>query len=227
MREATIRPTALVVPMSPFDPSSRLASRAVKRALDCLIAVALLIALLPTLAIIAGLIAAEGRGAILFGHRRIGRGGTPFRCLKFRTMFADADARLQALLASDPARAAEWAIHRKLEADPRITPVGRFLRATSLDELPQLINVLRGEMSIVGPRPVTAEELLRYGSSARAYKSVRPGITGPWQVSGRNRIGYADRVRLDARYARDWTLRSDIMLVLRTPSAVLSQRGAG
>jgi exopolysaccharide production protein ExoY len=227
MREATIHPAALALPVPAFDPSSRLASRAAKRALDCLIAAVLLIALLPFLLIVAGLIATEGRGRILFGHGRIGRGGRPFRCLKFRTMFVDAEARLQALLASNPARAAEWAIHRKLDADPRITPVGRFLRATSLDELPQLINVLRGEMSIVGPRPVTAEELLRYGSSARAYKSVRPGITGPWQVSGRNRIGYADRVRLDAGYARDWTVRSDIMLVLRTPSAVLSQRGAG
>ena len=226
MREATIRPAGFAAPLPAFDPSSRLASRAAKRALDCLIAASLLIALLPFLLVVIALIAGEGRGRILFGHGRIGRDGRPFRCLKFRTMFVDAEPRLQALLASDAARAAEWAVHRKLDADPRITPVGRFLRATSLDELPQLINVLRGEMSVVGPRPVTAEELLRYGSSARAYKSVRPGITGPWQVSGRNRIGYADRVRLDARYAREWGVGSDLMLVLRTPAAVLSQRGA-
>lgn len=226
MREATINPAVLAPSTSATDPSLRLASRAAKRALDCLIAGALLLALLPFLLIVAGLIAAEGHGPILFGHSRIGRGGKPFACLKFRTMFIDAEARLQRLLAADAARAAEWALHRKLDVDPRITRIGRFLRATSLDELPQVINVLRGEMSIVGPRPVTAEELLRYGTSARAYKSVRPGITGPWQVNGRNQIGYADRVRLDARYAREWSLATDFMLVLRTPSAVLSRRGA-
>jgi len=206
-------------------PSSRLASRAAKRAFDWSVAALLLIVLLPFFALVAAMIALAG-GPVLYGHPRIGRDGDTFHCLKFRTMFPDAEARLQALLATDPRRAAEWAAHRKLDDDPRITPVGRFLRATSLDELPQLINVLRGEMSIVGPRPVTADELLRYGLCARAYKSVRPGITGPWQVSGRNDVGYRERVRLDERYAREWRVATDLLLVLRTPYAVLSQRGA-
>lgn len=208
------------------DPSARLLSRATKRAFDVLFATLLLVLLAPFFALLAGLIAIGGPGPLLFGHSRIGRDGGSFRCLKFRTMFCDADARLTALLTSDPRRAAEWAEHRKLDRDPRITPVGRFLRATSLDELPQLINVLRGEMSIVGPRPVTAEELLRYGVCARAYKSVRPGITGLWQVSGRNNLSYRERVRFDNLYAREWSVLSDLMLVLRTPYAVISQRGA-
>jgi exopolysaccharide production protein ExoY len=207
-------------------PADRLWSRAGKRAFDVILATLMLVLLAPFFAIVAAVIRLGGPGPVLFGHRRIGRGGTSFRCLKFRTMFADAEARLNALLASDPRRAAEWAIHRKLDGDPRITPIGRLLRATSLDELPQLINVLRGEMSIVGPRPVTAEELLRYGVSARAYKSVRPGITGLWQVSGRNDVSYRERVQFDHRYAREWSVLGDIVLVLRTPLAVISQRGA-
>ena len=217
---------ARAVRMHSADPSARLLSRAAKRAFDWLAALLLLVLLLPFFALIGGLIMLGGSGPVFFGHLRIGRDGVAFPCLKFRTMFCDAEARLLALLASDPQRAAEWATHRKLDRDPRITPVGRFLRATSLDELPQLINVLRGEMSIVGPRPVTAEELLRYGVCARAYKSVRPGITGLWQVSGRNNLSYRERVRFDNLYAREWSVLNDLILVLRTPYAVISQRGA-
>lgn len=225
MYDATV-PFAVSSPLPiTLDPSARLASRAAKRGFDCAIAALLLIVLLPFLAIVVALIAMAG-GPVFFGHSRVGRDGAIFPCLKFRTMFPDAEARLQELLANNSARATEWAAHRKLDHDPRITPIGRFLRATSLDELPQLINVLRGEMSIVGPRPVTDDELLRYGVCARAYKSVRPGITGPWQVSGRNDIGYRERVRLDEAYAREWRIGSDLLLVLRTPYAVLSQRGA-
>ena len=226
MHETAITSASITMRPTTLDPSSRLLGRAAKRAFDCTAAMFLLILLLPFFALVGCLIAIADRGNVFFGHARIGRGGTVFICLKFRTMFHDAEARLQALLAADPRRAAEWALHRKLDRDPRITPIGRFLRATSLDELPQLINVLRGEMSIVGPRPVTAEELLRYGSCARAYKSVRPGITGLWQVSGRNTVSYGDRVRLDQRYAQEWGVWTDLLLVLRTPYAVLSQRGA-
>jgi lipopolysaccharide/colanic/teichoic acid biosynthesis glycosyltransferase len=225
MYEATVPFGASLPRPITLDPSARLVSRAAKRGFDCTVAALLLIVLLPFLAIVVALIAMAG-GPVFFGHPRVGRDGRIFHCLKFRTMFPDAEARLQALLATDAALAAEWAAHRKLERDPRITPIGRFLRATSLDELPQLINVLRGEMSIVGPRPVTDDELLRYGMCARAYKSVRPGITGPWQVSGRNNIGYRERVRLDDAYAREWRVGTDLLLVLRTPYAVLSQRGA-
>jgi len=205
---------------------SRPVSCAVKRAADIVISALALLFLMPFMLIVAAVIALDGNRTILFGHERVGRGGRTFLCLKYRTMFCDAEQRLEALLASDPQRAAEWAVHRKLDHDPRITPIGRFLRATSLDELPQLINVLRGDMSIVGPRPVTAEELLRYGICERAYKSVRPGITGPWQIGGRNDVSYGERVRLDDRYAREWTLWSDFVLIIRTPSAVLLQRGA-
>lgn len=219
---AAARPTRMIR----ADPTARLLSRAIKRAFDWLAALLLLVLLLPFFALVGSLIMLCGPGPVFFGHSRIGRDGVAFPCLKFRTMFCDAEARLLALLASDPQRAAEWATHRKLDRDPRITPIGRVLRATSLDELPQLINVLRGDMSIVGPRPVTAEELLRYGVCARAYKSVRPGITGLWQVSGRNSLSYRERVRFDNLYAREWSVLNDLMLVLRTPYAVLSQRGA-
>lgn len=218
--------TALLLSMGYGSADDRLLARAVKRAIDVSLALILLTLLAPLMVAIALIIAAEGHGQIVFGHPRIGRFGASFRCLKFRTMIVDANRRLEILLLTDPALAAEWAMHRKLDRDPRITPIGRFLRATSLDELPQLINVLRGDMSLVGPRPVTAEELLRYGRCARAYKSVRPGITGPWQIGGRNRLSYADRVRLDDHYARTWGVGHDLLLLAKTPAAVLSRRGA-
>ncbi|MBW8269872.1 sugar transferase [Caldovatus sp. SYSU G05006] len=197
-----------------------------KRALDVAGAAALLVVLAVPLAVIALLVRADG-GPVLFAHRRVGKGGVPFNCLKFRTMVPDAEARLAALLEADPEARAEWEATRKLRRDPRITWIGRFLRASSLDELPQLVNVLRGEMSLVGPRPVPAAELAAcYGAAAEHYRSVRPGITGPWQVSGRNDTSYAHRVALDVAYATRPSLREDLRILLRTPAAVLLRRGA-
>ena len=163
----------------------------------------------------------------LYGHERVGRGGQRFRCWKLRTMALDADARLASHLAASPAAAGEWAEARKLRADPRILGrIGRFLRRTSLDELPQLWNVLRGEMSLVGPRPVVPEELERYGGQRGWYLAVRPGITGPWQVGGRSEASYAARVRLDVGYARAPSLRRDLAILARTLVVPFAQRGA-
>jgi lipopolysaccharide/colanic/teichoic acid biosynthesis glycosyltransferase len=197
-----------------------------KRALDIIGAGVGLVLLAPFFLIVALMVRADG-GPAFFAHQRVGRGGKLFGCLKFRSMVIDSQARLEALLASDPAARAEWEATRKLKIDPRITRIGRFLRSTSLDELPQLINVLRGEMSLVGPRPVQEAEIDRYyGASAAHYMAVRPGITGLWQVSGRSETSYESRVALDVSYVSRPSLLADISILLRTPVAVLSRRGA-
>jgi lipopolysaccharide/colanic/teichoic acid biosynthesis glycosyltransferase len=166
-------------------------------------------------------------GAVFFEHPRVGRYGRMFGCLKFRTMVADSAGALQRHLMANPAAAQEWRETQKLTDDPRITRIGRFLRATSLDELPQLINVLRGEMSLVGPRPVTKEELEeRYARDRRYYLLVRPGLTGLWQVSGRNRVSYARRIELDREYVREWSFIRDIKILFRTIDVVLKRDGA-
>ena len=156
----------------------------------------------------------------------MGAGGRPFYCLKFRTMVVDADRVLDEALARDPALAAEWAASRKLVDDPRVTRIGRFLRKTSLDELPQLINVLRLEMSLVGPRPIVESEVPLYGEAIAQYHATRPGITGLWQVSGRSNTSYARRVQLDVWYVNNWTVWNDIAVLLKTIPAVLGRRGA-
>jgi lipopolysaccharide/colanic/teichoic acid biosynthesis glycosyltransferase len=197
-----------------------------KRALDILGAAALLLLTLPAFLVIAALVRMDG-GRVFYAHERVGRFGQLFGCLKFRSMVMDADRRLADLLERDPAARAEWESTRKLRNDPRVTGIGRFLRATSLDELPQLINVLRGEMSLVGPRPVQAAELAAfYGAAAQHYMMVRPGITGPWQISGRNDTSYAQRVALDVGYVTHGSLLTDVKILLRTPMAVLARRGA-
>ena len=197
-----------------------------KRALDVIGAGLGLVLLSPFFLIVALLVRADG-GPAFFAHQRVGRGGKLFGCLKFRSMVVDSQARLEALLASDPAARAEWEATRKLKNDPRITRIGRFLRSTSLDELPQLINVLRGEMSLVGPRPVQEAEIDRYyGASAAHYMAVRPGITGLWQVSGRSETSYESRVALDVSYVSRPSMLADLSILLRTPVAVLSRRGA-
>ncbi|WP_431269938.1 sugar transferase [Dankookia sp. P2] len=175
----------------------------------------LLLLTLPVMLVVAFVIRRDG-GPAVFRHTRIGLGGRPFPCLKFRSMVMDADQRLAALLAADPAAAEEWATRRKLPRDPRITRIGAFLRRTSLDELPQLFNVLRGEMSLVGPRPVVQEELdLHYSpAAAAAYCEMRPGVTGLWQISGRSDTTYVERVTLDTRYVRGWSLLFDIKILL-------------
>ncbi len=208
--------------------AGRPASRpALKRLFDVAGALGLLVALLPVLLVITALVKLDG-GPALFAHERVGRGGRRFGCLKFRSMVVDSTERLEALLAADPGAKAEWEATRKLKRDPRVTAVGRFLRASSLDELPQLFNVLRGEMSLVGPRPVQAAELAaHYGpAAAERYASVRPGITGLWQVSGRSDTGYDARVAMDMRYLADPTLLGDLRILLKTPAVVLRRRGA-
>ena len=195
-----------------------------KRAFDVVFGVLILAATWPLLALLILVVACDG-GSPVFAHTRIGQGGRRFGCLKLRTMVPDAEARLSELLASDPALADEWQRTRKLANDPRVTRLGRFLRRTSLDELPQIINVIRGEMSLVGPRPVTAEELARYGSCADAYMSVRPGLTGRWQVMGRNDISFPERVLLDQAYTREMSFLEDLKIVLLTTRTVLAADG--
>ena len=165
-------------------------------------------------------------GPVLFAHRRVGRDGRAFRCLKFRTMAVDAEARLGDLLARDPQARAEWEKDHKLRDDPRVTRLGAFLRRSSLDELPQLFNVLRGEMSLVGPRPIVDAEIAKYGRRFRQYCAVKPGITGLWQVSGRNDTTYRTRVALDCLYAERRSLMLDAQVLLATVPAVLMRRGS-
>jgi exopolysaccharide production protein ExoY len=194
-----------------------------KRASDILIAVTGIFLLFPLLVICFVAISLSSPGPVLFRHRRIGFNGKSFFCLKFRTMVTDAPQRLQRLLESDPGAAAEWASTCKLRHDPRITLIGTLLRKSSLDELPQLFNVLRGEMSMVGPRPVTEEELARYSSSVNAYLACRPGITGLWQVSGRSSTSYNRRVACDTFYAQNWSMALDAkILVVTLPSLLLT-----
>ncbi len=198
----------------------------VKRAFDVVVSASLLVFLAPLLLVCAALVKLDG-GPILFAHERVGRNRKPFGCLKFRTMAPNAKSLLEALLACDPAAAEEWRRAHKLTNDPRVTPIGRFLRTTSLDELPQLFNVLRGDMSLVGPRPIVESELeTHYGESAHFYLQTRPGITGLWQVSGRSSTTYGRRVHLDVWYVRNWSTWYDIAILLRTIPAVLARRGA-
>jgi Undecaprenyl-phosphate galactose phosphotransferase WbaP len=177
-------------------------------------------------AIIAVIIMLDSRGPVLFGHKRIGLGGKDITIWKFRTMVRDAGAVLEECLQSDPVLRAEWEEKHKLTCDPRITKVGHFLRRTSLDELPQLWNVLRGDLSLVGPRPIVWDEVEKYEGGFVLYKKVKPGLTGLWQVSGRSGISYAERVRLDAYYVRNWSVWLDIYILLKTPGEVFRCRGA-
>jgi lipopolysaccharide/colanic/teichoic acid biosynthesis glycosyltransferase len=195
-----------------------------KRAADLVLAVLMLAALGPLIVVLAGLVALDG-GVPFFAHERIGRGGRRFRCWKIRTMVTDADARLRHLLETDPAARAEWGTRRKLTDDPRVTMLGRFLRETSLDELPQLYNVLRGDMSLVGPRPITGDELPLYGEGVNAYFELRPALTGLWQVGGRNDLDYCDRARLDLEYSHAITFTRDLLILVATVRAVLARTG--
>lgn len=190
------------------------------------VALVLLFLLSPLLLAIAFLIWRRDGAPILYGHYRVGRGGKLFRCFKYRTMLRDSDSVLADLLRDDPKSLVEWETNQKLPNDPRITPVGRYLRSSSLDELPQLLNVVRGEMLLVGPRPVTVAELTRYGKVRWHYLSVRPGITGLWQVSGRNNTTYEERVALDASYVENRSLLNDVSILLRTILVVIRKEGA-
>jgi lipopolysaccharide/colanic/teichoic acid biosynthesis glycosyltransferase len=197
------------------------------RILDVAIAAMALVFFAPLMLLTALMIKLQDGGPIFFGHTRLGRGGRSFKCLKFRSMVVDAEERLHRLLDRDPVARQEWAADQKLRVDPRITAFGALLRKSSIDELPQLFNVLRGEMSIVGPRPIVQAEVVRYGRAyQRYYCAVRPGITGLWQVSGRNDVSYRQRVALDALYARYRSVGLNVSIILRTVPAVLLRKGS-
>lgn len=206
-------------------PLSGVLGRAIKRLFDIVFATVVIVTFGVLMLGIALALRLRTGGPCLFRHSRVGRGGKIFPCLKFRTMVTDAEAKLQELLDSDPAVAAEYVATRKIRNDPRIIPgIGTFLRKTSLDELPQFFNVLAGHMSVVGPRPVTVAEFRENYGFGHPYVLVRPGITGLWQISGRNDVTFAERVRMDASYVRDWSLLGDIAIILRTLAVVCVHR---
>lgn len=197
-----------------------------KRAADVILVCAGLLIAAPLMLVVAVLVALDG-GTPIFTHERIGLKGRRFQCFKFRTMRQDAAERLADLLERDPVAAKEWEMHHKLEKDPRITTTGRWLRATSLDEFPQFLNVIRGDMSMVGPRPVTEPELQKYGGQLSKYLALRPGITGIWQVHGRgdDNIDYSQRVEMDAHYFKTMSFIGDIVLMFQTIAVMFRQRG--
>lgn len=207
-------------------PESKFAYRFVKRSFDISLVLAILPLLLPLCVIIAALIRITSPGPIFFSHRRIRRHGAFFSMWKFRTMCVNSAAVLEDHLRENPKARAEWRKSHKLKNDPRITKVGNFLRRTSLDELPQFWNVLAGTMSLVGPRPIVAAEVEKYGECFSDYCAVKPGITGLWQTSGRSRVTYPERVQLDRRYAQEWSLAGDLRILAKTFSSVVNQDGA-
>jgi len=196
------------------------------RTIDIVIALTAFVFFAPLLVAIAVAIRLSGGGPIFFAQYRVGLDGRQFRCFKFRTMCVDAEQQLRLLLANDPEAREEWARDNKLRKDPRVGKVGSFLRRTSLDELPQMLNVLRGDMSIVGPRPIVESEIVRYGRYFGDYCRVRPGITGLWQISGRNNVSYRRRVACDVSYARSKSAYNDLRIIALTVPAVLLARGA-
>jgi exopolysaccharide production protein ExoY len=197
-----------------------------KRALDVMLAGTALLILLPLMLCVALMIKLTSQGPVLFGHERVGFAGQRFRCWKFRTMVVDGERVLAEHFVRFPGERSVWLAERKLCNDPRVTPLGAVLRKLSVDELPQLFNILMGHMSLVGPRPVVAEELENYRDSADYYLRTRPGLTGLWQVSGRNDASYRKRVMLDRLYVCRWSMLLDLQIILRTVPAVLTSRGA-
>ena len=220
-----------VPPSASIDPTLKMPKRLrlgayFGRALDVSIAGSALAIMAPALVALALVIWMHDGGSPIFVHRRIGRRGRLFPCLKFRTMVTDSEQRLAHLLATDEAAAIEWARDQKLRQDPRITKLGVFLRKTSLDEIPQLANIFVGHMSLVGPRPIVPSEVARYGRYFEHYCRVRPGLTGLWQVSGRNNLSYRRRVVLDTVYCRTKSVTKDLLILGRTVPAILSARGS-
>ena len=198
----------------------------VKRGMDVLVSSLAILFMLPLLAFIFVVIRLQDGETSLFVQERIGADGKSFKCFKFRTMVSDAEARLKSVLANDPQARMEWESMRKLTVDPRITWLGHFLRKTSLDELPQLFNVLRGEMSLVGPRPIVDAEIALYGEDYASYTSMRPGISGLWQISGRSDVSFERRVQFDKQYNEEWSILFDLEIIARTIPALLAQSGA-
>jgi len=216
-------PSAVAVESSVDDIRARWVQRGIKRAFDLVVASLFLVLLLPVWVIIAIGIKATSPGPVVFRHTRVGRGGRRFEVLKFRTMHVGAEERLR----GDPALYQSYVRNNfKLVPDPRLTRLGRHLRKASLDEIPQFLNVLRGQMSMVGPRPVVPEELAAYADYAPAYLGVTPGMTGIWQVTGRAHLGYPERARLDFEYVRGWNVLRDLKILLRTIPVVLTHGGA-
>jgi exopolysaccharide production protein ExoY len=218
--------SSLVVPAGHVTLTGGSRADAAYSLLNRLSAAFLLAVLAPLMLCIAWRIRREDGAPALFAHWRVGQRGHLFRCLKFRSMVRSADLVLADLLAHDANAREEWVRDHKLRDDPRVMRVGRFLRRTSLDELPQLLNVLRGEMNLVGPRPVVVQEVPRYGEHKQHYLSVKPGMTGLWQVSGRNNLTYAQRVALDVRYVETRSLRRDLSILVRTVSVLVTRDGA-
>ena len=194
--------------------------------LDKFLACLAFVLLLPFFVVVPILVKLTSRGPVFYRQTRLGQGGRRIRVWKFRSMYADADARLKRILAEDPARRAEWEANFKLAKDPRVTPLGRFLRKTSIDEFPQLFNVFAGDMALVGPRPIVEQEVAYYGAAYETFASVKPGITGLWQASGRSDTDYARRVALDVQYVLNWSPWMDVWILFRTVGAVLFMRGA-
>lgn len=196
-----------------------------KCAIDLVFAAGACIVLLPVFFIVALAVRLDG-GPIFYVHPRVGRGGRLFNCYKFRSMRVQGDSLLDDLLRSDSKAAELWKTNRKLRNDPRVTPVGKILRKTSLDELPQLFNVLRMDMSLVGPRPIVEQEIFLYGAEVSKYYSFRPGLTGVWQISGRSDTSFRERVRFDSSYVDNWSIWLDLRILLKTVPAVVFGLGA-
>lgn len=197
-----------------------------KRGFDVVGALAGIVVLSPLLLMLAALVKFSDGGRVFYGHARVGRNGSVFRCWKFRTMVENGDEVLAAYLSANPQERQQWEAIRKLQNDPRVTRIGLVLRKLSLDELPQVLNILSGEMSFVGPRPVVEDELELYGASAACYLQSRPGLTGLWQVSGRNDVSYRKRVAFDRHYVENWSFAFDMKILARTVPAVFSSRGS-
>jgi len=197
-----------------------------KRLFDVVIASLALLFLAPLLIVVGVLIRLQDGQKALYSQPRYGFKGETFQCFKLRSMVPNADAKLQAVIDSNPQARLEWELTRKLSNDPRITPLGKFIRATSIDELPQLLNIIRGDMSIVGPRPIPLYERSKYGEGFEQYCRVRPGLTGIWQTSGRSNVSYTERVEMDKTYVQTQTFLGDIWIIIKTVPAVLMSDGA-
>lgn len=204
---------------------AKISSRFIKRVFDLFGSLFIIIVLSPLLVYICSKVKKDG-GPAIYGHERIGKNGKPFKCLKFRSMVTNSNEVLKELLLSNEEAKEEWDATFKLKNDPRITKIGHFLRRTSLDELPQLFNVLKGEMSLVGPRPIITDELVRYNEEVEYYLLSKPGMTGLWQVSGRSDVDYETRVYLDAWYVKNWSMWNDIAILFKTIGVVLKKDGA-
>ena len=205
---------------------ARRRNRWAKRLFDLVATISGGLLISPILLLLAVIVGIDNKGRIIFAHRRVGKGGKLFPCYKFQSMVPDAQKRLEEYLAENPEARKEWEESFKLTNDPRVTKLGAFLRKTSLDELPQLWNVLMGDMSLVGPRPIVTKEIERYGDYIREYYMVPPGITGMWQVNGRSDTTYEERVAMDTWYVRNWSVWIDLVYLFKTVKTVFTGKGA-